>query len=42
MVDAADLTIGLSSVITACGAARLGLKVAFMAWWAMMSTAVLC
>jgi sugar/nucleoside kinase (ribokinase family) len=30
MVDAADLTIGSSSVITACGAARLGLKVAFV------------
>jgi len=30
MVDAADLTIGSSSVITACGAARLGLKVAFI------------
>ncbi|MCZ7672305.1 MAG: PfkB family carbohydrate kinase [Chloroflexi bacterium] len=30
MVDAADLTIGPSSVITACGAARLGLKVAFI------------
>ena len=29
-VDAADLTIGSSSVITACGAARLGLKVAFI------------
>ncbi len=30
MVEAADLTIGSSSVITACGAARLGLKVAFV------------
>lgn len=30
MVDGADLTIGSSSVITACGAARLGLKVAFV------------
>ena len=30
MVESADLTIGASSVITACGAARLGLKVAFV------------
>ncbi len=30
MVEHADLTIGSSSVITACGAARLGLKVAFI------------
>lgn len=30
LVEAADLTIGSSSVITACGAARLGLKVAFV------------
>ncbi len=30
MVENADLTIGSSSVITACGAARLGLKVAFV------------
>ncbi len=30
MVEAAELTIGSSSVITACGAARLGLKVAFV------------
>ena len=30
MVESADLTIGSSSVITACGAARLGLKVAFV------------
>jgi len=29
MVDEATLTIGSSSVITACGAARLGLRVAF-------------
>lgn len=29
LVDAADLTVGSSSVIFACGAARLGLKVAF-------------
>jgi sugar/nucleoside kinase (ribokinase family) len=30
LVDSATLTIGSSSVITACGAARLGLKVAFV------------
>jgi len=30
LVDSAVLTIGSSSVITACGAARLGLKVAFV------------
>ena len=30
LVETADLTIGASSVITACGAARLGLKVAFV------------
>lgn len=30
LVDQAALTIGSSSVITACGAARLGLKVAFV------------
>ena len=30
LVEEARLTIGSSSVITACGAARLGLKVAFM------------
>ena len=30
LVDEANLTIGASSVITACGAARLGLKVAFV------------
>lgn len=30
MVETADMTIGSSSVITACGAARLGLKVAFV------------
>jgi sugar/nucleoside kinase (ribokinase family) len=30
LVDSADLTIGSSSVIFACGAARLGLKVAFI------------
>ncbi|GAB4490930.1 MAG: ADP-dependent ribose-1-phosphate kinase [Anaerolineales bacterium] len=29
-VDSAHLTVGSSSVITACGAARLGLKVAFI------------
>lgn len=29
-VDSAHLTVGSSSVITACGAARLGLKVAFL------------
>lgn len=29
LVDSAALTVGSSSVITACGAARLGLKVAF-------------
>jgi sugar/nucleoside kinase (ribokinase family) len=30
LVDSATLTVGSSSVITACGAARLGLKVAFI------------
>jgi len=30
LVEQAELTIGSSSVITACGAARLGLKVAFV------------
>ncbi|MEZ0396161.1 MAG: sugar kinase [Anaerolineales bacterium] len=30
LVDSAALTVGSSSVITACGAARLGLKVAFV------------
>lgn len=30
LVEAASLTVGSSSVITACGAARLGLKVAFV------------
>ncbi|MCX7680684.1 MAG: sugar kinase [Anaerolineae bacterium] len=30
LVDSAVLTVGSSSVITACGAARLGLKVAFI------------
>ncbi|KAA3661330.1 MAG: carbohydrate kinase family protein [Chloroflexi bacterium] len=30
LVEEAELTIGSSSVITACGAARLGLKVAFV------------
>src|SRR5512135_1701986 len=30
LVDAASLTIGSSSAIFACGAARLGLKVAFV------------
>ena len=30
LVDSAALTIGSSSVITACGAARLGLKIAFI------------
>jgi len=30
LVDSADLTIGSSSVIFACGAARLGLRVAFV------------
>ena len=30
LVETADLTVGASSVITACGAARLGLKVAFV------------
>ena len=30
LVDSAVLTVGSSSVITACGAARLGLKVAFV------------
>src|SRR5690349_16504837 len=30
LVDAASLTIGSSSAIFACGAARLGLKVAFI------------
>src|SRR5512147_1069852 len=30
LVDAATLTIGSSSAIFACGAARLGLKVAFI------------
>ena len=30
LVDAAALTIGSSSAIFACGAARLGLKVAFI------------
>jgi sugar/nucleoside kinase (ribokinase family) len=30
LVDSADLTIGSSSAIFACGAARLGLKVAFI------------
>ncbi len=30
LVDRADLTVGSSSVIFACGAARLGLKVAFV------------
>jgi len=30
LVESATLTIGSSSVIAACGAARLGLKVAFI------------
>lgn len=30
LIDSAALTVGSSSVITACGAARLGLKVAFI------------
>jgi sugar/nucleoside kinase (ribokinase family) len=30
LVDSADLTVGSSSAIFACGAARLGLKVAFV------------
>ena len=42
LVEDATLTVGSSSAIFASGAARLGLKVAFIGKWARMNSGASC